>query len=414
MADHSVTGGSADHLNNVESVFLPAGITGNFTVTVTADNINSDGVPGDADPLDQDFALVVYNGAATPSSPANFAAVSGVYQGLVQSNSPSQQTSGIISITAGTTGAFSAKLTMSGASYSFRGGFNNNGDGLSVIARAGATSLTVILHIDLTNGTDQITGTVSDGTFTSAVTANLSVFNSRSNPATLYQGTYTVLLPPNPGDTGPGFPQGYGYGTLTVDAGGRIRFSATLGDGTRVSQSAVVSKEGTWPVYLALYAKQGSLLGWVTFTNVVGVSDLGGTLNWFKLPTLGAKFYPNGFTIQTALLGSQYAAPTTGTPALTVSNAACNLLVTSGAGDLASFVSNSMTLAANNKVSACGTNGCKLTITARTGLFSGSFVNPATAKSTAFRGALFQKQNDGAGLFLGTDQSGFVTIGPTP
>jgi uncharacterized repeat protein (TIGR01451 family) len=58
---NSVTGGSADPRNNVESVFLPAGTTGTFVVTVTAANINSDGVPGNADALDQDFALVIYN-----------------------------------------------------------------------------------------------------------------------------------------------------------------------------------------------------------------------------------------------------------------------------------------------------------------------------------------------------------------
>ena len=63
--DHSVTGGTADHLNNVESVFLPAATTGDFMITITAANINSDGVPGDADPLDQDFALVVYNAQST-------------------------------------------------------------------------------------------------------------------------------------------------------------------------------------------------------------------------------------------------------------------------------------------------------------------------------------------------------------
>jgi uncharacterized repeat protein (TIGR01451 family) len=62
---NSVTGGSADAKDNVESVFLPAGVSGNFLVTITAANINSDGVPNDADPLDQDFALVVYN--ATPA-----------------------------------------------------------------------------------------------------------------------------------------------------------------------------------------------------------------------------------------------------------------------------------------------------------------------------------------------------------
>ncbi|SET30373.1 S8 family serine peptidase [Stigmatella erecta] len=57
----SITGGAADERNNVESVFLPAGVTGNYSITVTATNVNSDGVPGNASALDQDFAVVVYN-----------------------------------------------------------------------------------------------------------------------------------------------------------------------------------------------------------------------------------------------------------------------------------------------------------------------------------------------------------------
>ena len=58
----SVSGGSADPRNNVESVFLPAGTSGAFTIVITATNIAGDGVPGNADPTDQDFALVVHNG----------------------------------------------------------------------------------------------------------------------------------------------------------------------------------------------------------------------------------------------------------------------------------------------------------------------------------------------------------------
>lgn len=58
----SVAGGAADAKNNLESVFLPAGVAGNFVVTVTAANINSDGVPNEAPSLDQDYALVIYNG----------------------------------------------------------------------------------------------------------------------------------------------------------------------------------------------------------------------------------------------------------------------------------------------------------------------------------------------------------------
>ena len=55
----SAQGGGADPLNNLESVYLPAGASGNFAVEVSAANIAGDGVPGNADPTDQDFALTV-------------------------------------------------------------------------------------------------------------------------------------------------------------------------------------------------------------------------------------------------------------------------------------------------------------------------------------------------------------------
>ncbi len=61
----SVTGGAADVANNVESVFLPVGLSGTATVTVTATNLNTNAVPGGAGALNQDFALVTSE--ATPS-----------------------------------------------------------------------------------------------------------------------------------------------------------------------------------------------------------------------------------------------------------------------------------------------------------------------------------------------------------
>jgi hypothetical protein len=62
---YSTTNGIADAVNNVESVFLPAGVSGSFVITVTAANINSDGVPGNSTAMDQDFALVAYNAKPT-------------------------------------------------------------------------------------------------------------------------------------------------------------------------------------------------------------------------------------------------------------------------------------------------------------------------------------------------------------
>src|SRR6266536_4551700 len=57
----STTGGVADARNHLESVFIPAGVSGTFVVKAKGTNIAGNGVPGDADPLDQDYALVVYN-----------------------------------------------------------------------------------------------------------------------------------------------------------------------------------------------------------------------------------------------------------------------------------------------------------------------------------------------------------------
>jgi PKD repeat protein len=71
---NSIPGGTADIRNNTEVVLLPAGTSGAFTVTVTAAAIAGDGVPGNADTTDQDFAIVIYNGSSgAPAAPvANF------------------------------------------------------------------------------------------------------------------------------------------------------------------------------------------------------------------------------------------------------------------------------------------------------------------------------------------------------
>ncbi|MCB1573195.1 MAG: S8 family serine peptidase [Xanthomonadales bacterium] len=63
----STPGGVPDAANNVEAIFLPGGTPGPFTVRVHALNIAGDGVPGNADPTDQDFAIVCSNCARGPT-----------------------------------------------------------------------------------------------------------------------------------------------------------------------------------------------------------------------------------------------------------------------------------------------------------------------------------------------------------
>ncbi|MEO6061993.1 MAG: carboxypeptidase regulatory-like domain-containing protein, partial [Thermoflexales bacterium] len=97
----SAIGGSADAINSVESVFLPAGQSGPLTVRVVARNIVGDGVPSAPGNLDQDYALVVYNIdqsfgalAVTASDSNSGAGVSGVSIGLADA-SGAPATSGI-------------------------------------------------------------------------------------------------------------------------------------------------------------------------------------------------------------------------------------------------------------------------------------------------------------------------------
>lgn len=56
----SVTGGTADALNNIENVYIQSA-SGSVQITIDALNIAGDGVPYNGDTTDQDYALVCYN-----------------------------------------------------------------------------------------------------------------------------------------------------------------------------------------------------------------------------------------------------------------------------------------------------------------------------------------------------------------
>src|SRR5262249_1337184 len=141
-----------------------------------------------------------------------------------------------------------------------------------------------------------LSGLLSDGTWT----AELEAFRAMSSPPA---GKYTVLLPGGDGD--PTQPGGDGFGTVTITPRGGLTFAGTLGDGTRTSQTTILTTSGQWPFYSALYAGKGSILGWLTFSNQAD-SDITGPVDWFKLPQPASKFYPAGFTNQTSVAGSAY------------------------------------------------------------------------------------------------------------
>ncbi len=221
----------------------------------------------------------------------------GTYNGLVlQTNAPSDATSGSIQLTLSKTGKFTVKLTMGGVRTTFRGVFDTNGNFNNTITRHTGNPLQVILHLDIGNQTDQITGTVSDGTITSLLLADRAVF-SRKNPCP-WVGRYAVSFSP-PSSNDPGLPSGTGNAALIVTASGVARMSGVLADGTKIRISAPVSEHGTWPLYEVLYKKQGACIGWVTFGN----RTLAATVDWFRPPNPKSASFPLGFSTTVTLTG---------------------------------------------------------------------------------------------------------------
>jgi len=329
----------------------------------------------------------------------------GTYDGLVMvTNAPAQASSGSISLVLSKTGSFSADVTVNGVRSAFRGKFDSSGNSTNTVTRRKLNSLTVIFEATaVSNATDEIVGTVSDGTFTAQLVANLSVF-SAVNPSQ-WVGAYTfVLAPADSSDTT--VPQGYGYGTLTVTSLGSGSLRGVLGDGTTISGTFPVSGYGTWPLYESLYRNNGSCIGWVTLNED---NTMGGTVYWFKGAGSTGALYPDGFSTALSLTGDIYVPPADSGPSVAATGQ-----LTLGGGNLTSniVINVSVNAKGTGTVSPLGSNDLKLKITPTTGALSGSFLDPTTSKTVRFEGLLLQSSGAASGYFLGTTESGFVTFVP--
>ena len=332
----------------------------------------------------------------------------GTYEGLVMDPvSPVQASSGFISLALGKTGSFAAKLMMGGVRSSFKGTFDTSGNSTNAVARKGLSSLQIILQLlDVTNETDQIVGTVSDGVFTADLQADLAVF-SKVNPSP-FAGNYTFTVEPAD-DTDPTVPQGFGYATLNIATTGTGQMRGVLGDGTKISEVAPVSASGTWPLYVSLYKNQGFCIAEVMV--VTTNHTLAATANWFKPAVPLDKDYPDGFATSPTISGALFVSSKDGGPSIAGSG-----LLTLGGGNLQSNLVKNVVIAATGKVTVSPIDTDKLTlkISPTTGQFSGSFIHPAVGKSTKLNGLFLQDDDSGAGYFTGTNQTGFFIFEPSP
>ena len=233
------------------------------------------------------------------SPPAQWNPIAANYSGLFFESSGAEfGASGAVSITTSKRGGYSGKLQFGSNSYSFHGNFDANGAATSNISqKKGGISLTVTLQVE-TNNNNSISGTVSSDSWSANLFANQAVFKGHANPAP-FAGTYNLTFP-GPGDGNPKNPQNDGTGTVTVNTSGKAKFKGTLGDGTKVTQSADLSQLGDWPLFISLYSRQGEIIGWLNLngTNVSGQST------WIKEASPKSKSFPGGFLLNTTVSGS--------------------------------------------------------------------------------------------------------------
>jgi hypothetical protein len=330
--------------------------------------------------------------------PNPFIPIVGVYQGLFSDTNVAQQSSGFFSSSLTRGGLLTGKLRPGTNRYSFSAQLNPYGAWSNTLASRGLAPLSVQLQLDLTNAT--LSGQISNGVWTAQLLANRAVYSQAHHAP--QAGKYTLLIPG--AEESEEQPGGDGFGTVTVGPAGGITFGASLPDGTKVSQSTFVSAQGQWPLYSPPSSVKGSLFGWLTFTNLA-TNDIDGLVSWIKLPQSSAKFYPAGFTNQTGVIASKYVF-TNKVPVLSFSTGQVWL----ANGNLAASFTNQVLLSTNNKVSVTGTNKLSLTLLTGSGLFTGSATPPA-GKPISIGGVVLEKQNFGAGFFLGTNQSGRIFFG---
>lgn len=249
-------------------------------------------------------------------------------------------------------------------------------------------------------------------------------------------GTSTLVLDPenhqieNLGLTTQDYPQGDGYAFLTITKAGLVTITTgKLADGSVVTGSSKLTRENKFPLFAQLYNKLGYLSGDVALDSTKLESDLASTnLDWLRPRDFTSQYYPNGWEqiIRVGFQGARYAASFTPAgnvlripdgpdgdltgdallPADAINgNAALNFTEGQLTGEMNRLVSISTTNVIT-KVPATDTTFA-LTLTAATGLFSGTFVHEndegvAAPPTTSYEGAIYQKgaHAGGFGFFL--------------
>ncbi|MEA3208023.1 MAG: hypothetical protein QOE70_1080 [Chthoniobacter sp.] len=370
-----------------------------------------------------------------------FTAVGGTYTGLAQVAVVADRThalTGVVkSFLVTKTGAFTGQLQLGSFEYPLKGILSNDGaarfgaaeTATLTLSRQPAADATLALKLDLAPGTDKLHGTITDSATSKVaiVDADRALYSSTNLPPAALVASYTLIfqadnVPATQADRDLAtHPLGDGWATIKVDKKGVAKLVGVLADGQPVSFTAPLSKTNQWPFFAQLYDKGGSISQKVQFNAALPTVPVDGLdANWFKPANAPGETYytagwPAGITVD--LLGARYV----GAPVLPGLNATGDAKISFADGDLPvnpvnrTLGDNIQIDPATNKAAVAGANpsAIKITVAAKTGIFSGTFLPTGAAAANAFKGVFVQRATPfAAGFFSGATKTGAVSIDP--
>lgn len=377
----------------------------------------------------------------------NRPALAGAYNGLlVPTGTLSHEKSGLVNLTVKPTGTFTGKVNIGSFLIPISGIVGNDnklhfkpalGTVFTLTGKAKVPVQFGLLTLNVIS--DKVTGnlTEADGsTVKASIDGDRAAFDGKTVATTVpgallnasngKKGFYTVRFPAQAQTPTPvalsDYPQGDGFGSITLTPKGALTLKFTLPDGSTGSAAVALSKDFEAPLYAKLYKKLGSIAGQVVFDLLPAThadSDVLGTnFLWFRPTMPTQKIYPGGWPngIKLNLAGAKYAVPAVGTSVLpglgAVGSGTGNATLALSAGKLnPDPLVNQLDVAPNNQATpiVVGGKSFSLKIVASTGALSGNFTHTDGSKP-AYKGVILQKgaNSGGYGYFLSVVAKGSV------
>ncbi len=245
--------------------------------------------------------------ASTPAGTFDPSTHAGWYRGAVISTD-----GGELALFLNVGGAFSGTASIGGKFGRYRGSVNPDGS-LTLADFGGPLAISHLLSgLNLAqldgSGAPAIVGLVEETGSGAALAFTLVRATDRSELDATAVGKFTMVLPAME-NLGTGYPTGDGIATVSINPAGAVNVRLLLADRQRRGFSTRIDGSGAelgwgfhqrWPL--------GEITGRVRFA-VSGAADFQGTAIWRRFAHARQTRYPDGFTVETPVLGAVFQAP---------------------------------------------------------------------------------------------------------